>query len=105
MEQFEILNISCTKKEKLDPSLRIIIQYKDEIVSFRFSLNSEQKWFFKGNAYLLESLTDEGMRYHFENLSFISRNENWGNFYETAYDLAPKILNDPKVRIKAILHK
>lgn len=104
MEEFKVLDICNVTKHWSKNGLEIKIQYQNELILFYYSLNSEQQWTYR-DAFFSENIHQVNMFYHFKKLDQINKDKTWGNFYETTKKLAPKILDHPKVRIKAILNK
>jgi len=104
MENFEVLDVTCSENSWINKRLKISVRFKDEIILFFYSPNRQQEWQYR-NAFFSNDTHLENMYFHFKKLDDINKNKTWENFYETTEHLAPTLLNHPKVRIKMIFCK
>ena len=115
LESFEILRVArITRNElfniKLEcPFLRVIISYKKDLVSFQFNLDSEQKWTFDGEFFLVPNTVSDVAHYpglyHTVKMKKKIKEGTFETFNQKMKKLVPDIINHPKVRIKAVLFK
>lgn len=104
LEEFEVLSVTyLTNKEH--PILNVKVRFQNEFISFDYEINSNKQWCFQGKVRVLYDLKGNHRFHHVNFICEKMRNGTLKEFDKKIGELAAEILNHPKVRIKAVLHK